>query len=410
MRILLSAIYPYVFLLLYLIIPFDNYIRALPNILLVILAVAFPLVVKKEDFRKMRSTSILFFLGFLAYLSLNSFFNGRYGADFNILKNIMLAAGMMVLYIPLQNGNLLEGDTGKIKSAIIFSSLAAIVFTVYNFVIITDKTGSFSLGDSPQIIESLLIDRIYLGMLCVFSILISFQAISKKYHPSNNYYLANILVNLLFIILIGSKIALISLFVIALLRQFYGKPKVWKILIAVAATIAVVGLFLIIRNERLFKNYQIENSTSPPVFMENSLTYELRAVVWASAIDIIGDIGLTFTGIGFDENKNRLVENYRNTIPDPQKRAHFISERYNTHNQFLDFYISAGFIALLLFVVFILVSFISNRKRFFPTAMLSILILYCLVENPFNRQIGSYYVGFILIVLMTGPKGMKTTI
>lgn len=75
--------------------------------------------------------------------------------------------------------------------------------------------------------------------------------------------------------------------------------------------------------------------------------------------------------------------------------------RYNTHNQFLDFYLGAGIIALALFLIFILISFFTLRKNFFPTAMLAILVMYCLVENVFHRQIGAYYIGFILIVLIT---------
>ena len=243
MRILLSAIYPYAFLLLYLIIPFDNYIRALPNILMAILVVAFPFIVKKEDFKKLKFLPIAVFLLFFVYLCLDSFFSGRLSEDFNIIKKVLIAVGLAMLYIPI-------ADVKKINSAIIFSALAAILFSVYNFVLITDATGSFALGDSPQVIESLLIDRLYLGLLCTFSILISFQAIQKKYHPNNNYYLANIIINLLFIVVIVSKIAVISLFVLMLIRQFYGKRKIWNMVIAIATIILIVGLFFIIKNEK----------------------------------------------------------------------------------------------------------------------------------------------------------------
>ena len=54
MKVLLSAIYPYIYLLLFFTIPFDDYVRALPNILLVVLVLAFPFVVKKEDFEKIK--------------------------------------------------------------------------------------------------------------------------------------------------------------------------------------------------------------------------------------------------------------------------------------------------------------------------------------------------------------------
>ncbi|CAM3342500.1 hypothetical protein AEQU2_01192 [Aequorivita lipolytica] len=397
MRILLSAIYPYAFLLLYLIIPFDNYIRALPNILMAILVVAFPFIVKKEDFKKLKSLPIAIFLILFAYLLIDSFSSGRLLEDFNIIKKIMIAAGLAILYIPV-------ADAKKINGAIIFSSLAAILFSVYNFVLITDATGGFALGDSPQVIESLLIDRLYLGLLCTFSILISFQGIQKKYHPNNNYYLANILINALFIILIASKIAVVSLFILLLIKQFYGQRKIWKILIAAFAITAVVGLFFVIRNEQSIQSSQKENLKNPPAFIENSMTYELRAVVWNCAQTIINEDGFTLTGIGFDATKDELVACYKTQISDIEKSEKFVSKRYNTHNQFLDFYLSAGFIALFIFLAFVVVSFITNRKQFFPTAMLAILLMYCMVENLFHRQIGAYYVGFILIVLITSAK------
>lgn len=404
MRILLSAIYPYAFLLLYLIIPFDNYIRALPNILLAILVIAFPFIVKKEDFKKLKSLPFAMFLGLFAYLCVNSFFAGRITEDFNIIKKVLIALGLVILYIPVADINDRAGWTGKIKVAIIFSSIAAILFSVYNFVLITDATGSFSLGESPQVVEALLIDRLYLGLLCTLSILISFQSIPKKYHPNNNYHLANILINGLFIVLIASKIALVAIFVWVLIRQFYGNRRVWKMVIAGAAIVAVIGLFFLMKEESANRHNVSENQKSSLSFLENSMTYELRAVVWECASDIIQKEGLILNGFGFNTTIDKLVSCYETQIPNEEKRGEFTAMQYNTHNQFLDFYLSAGLIALLFFLAFILLSFISVRKHFFATAMLAILILYCLVENVFHRQIGAYYVGFILITIIASAR------
>src|SRR5690606_15993077 len=99
--------------------------------------------------------------------------------------------------------------------------------------------------------------------------------------------------------------------------------------------------------------------------IENTMTYELRVVVWKCAETIISQKGFSLTGIGFDNTKDQLVSCYEEQISNINKKEKFVSERYNTHNQFLDFYLSAGFIALLLFVLFIGVSFISTRKQFF---------------------------------------------
>ena len=401
MRILLAAIYPYVFLLLYLIIPFDNYIRALPNILLAILVITFPFIVKKSDFRKLKSLPFAIFLVLISFLLLNSLISGRFEEDLNVIKKILIAIGLVVLYIPVIENGSAGIRTRKINDAIIFSSLAAIAFSVYNFVLITHADGNFAFGESPQVIESLLIDRLYLGLLSVFSILISYRSIHKTYHPNNTYYLANIFINALFIFLIASKIAIVAILVIILVRQFYGKRKIWKVAIATFVVIGIVGLFFLLKNYSN-KQWEVdEDSKITSVFIENSMTYELRAVVWQCASNIIKDEGFSWTGIGFETTEDKLLDCYSDTISNAKKRNDFISREYNTHSQFLDFYLSAGFIALLLFLIFIVASFVSVRKQFLPTALLAILILYCSVENVFHRQIGAYYIGFILIVLMT---------
>lgn len=403
MKILLAAIYPYAFLLLYFIIPFDNYIRALPNILLAILLIAFPFIVKKEDFKKLKSLPILLFLALFAFLFLNSFFSGRLMEDFNIIKKVLIAVGLVILYIPVS-------DEKKINTAIILSSLAAIIFSIYNFVLITDATGNFAWGDSPQLVESLLIDRIYLGLLCTLSILISFQEIKRIYHPNNNYYLANIIINIVFIILIASKIAVVVLFVLFLIKQFYGRKRIWKFLIVAIVLIAITAFFLLLKNNNQQSWDAGISKSSAPSFIENSMTFEIRSVVWLCAQNIMNDEGFTFTGLGFDTTKDRLVSCYDSQIKNTTKKQQFISERYNTHNQFFDFYLSAGFIALLLFLLFIGLSFISVSKQYYPTAMLAILVMYCLLENVFYRQIGAYYVGFILIMLVTGRTSLKNNI
>ncbi len=400
MRILLSAIYPYVFLLLYLIIPFDNYIRAFPNIVLGILVIIFPFIVRKSDFKKLRTGPIAVFLGFFAFLLINSFISGRLNDDFNIIRKVMIAVGLVILYIPV-------ADVKKINSAIILSALAAIVFSVYNFVLIAHSTGSFVLGDSPQVVESLLMDRLYLGMLCVFSIIISMQALKKQYHPENNYYLANILINAIFIILIASKISLVVLFVLLLVSQFYGQRKLWRIALALIAIAGIIGLFFVLKQEKDLSYESQESMQLTPVFIEKSMTYELRSIVWKCAQEIIQGNDLLVTGIGFQNTQEELLECYSSNIEDSKKKEDFLSHRYNTHNQFLDFYISAGIIALTLFLIFIVLSFFTLRKNFFPIAMLAILVMYCLIENVFHRQIGAYYVGFILIVLVTMIKPVE---
>lgn len=403
MRILLSAIYPYIFLLLYLILPFDNYIRALPNILLIILAVAFPLVVKQSDFKKLKSFPVLLFFLLVLFLFLNSTFSGRLGEDIGVIGKVFITLGLAVLYIPVN-------DVEKIKYAVVFSSLAAIAYSLYHFVLITHDLGYFVLGDSPQVVEALLIDRVYLGMLSVFSILISIQGIKKQYHPLNNYHLGNIIINFVFILLIASRIALVALLILILLRQFYGKRRIWKFVLAGISALALTGFLLVLKNK---DNQWLKSDKIPKVvvdFVENSRTYELRTTVWSCAGEVMKKNDIPLNGLGFKTTEAKLVECYAENIENPIKREEFLSLKYNTHNQFLDFYLGAGVLAPVLFIVFILGSLIISRQQYFPTAMIVLLVWYCLVENVFHRQIGSYYIGLIMLAILiaVGMRGEKS--
>ena len=204
MRILLASIYPYAFLLLYLSIPFDNYVRALPNILTVILAALFLFIVKKEDFKKLKTLPLIAYVVLIGYLLVNSALMVRLSDDFTFINKILLTLALVVFYLPIQ-------DMTKVKNAVIFSSLGAIVFSVINIFILVNVAQDVTLSFPRQVVEALLIDRLYLGLLSIFSILISYQSIKSKYRATNPYHFANIVINVLFVFLMLSKIAMIIL-------------------------------------------------------------------------------------------------------------------------------------------------------------------------------------------------------
>jgi len=186
MRILLSSIYPYVFLLLYLTIPFDNYMRALPNILLVVLAVSFPFVVTKADFQKLKRLPTLLFIVFVVFLFILALITGRLAVDSPVIEKVALAMGLVLLYVPIQGFK-------KIKKAIIFSSVAAIIFSLIKIIIGVYQGTEFEFLNSGNLIEAMLVDRIYLGLLCVLSIIASYsllQILRRRHHTERHFYTA----------------------------------------------------------------------------------------------------------------------------------------------------------------------------------------------------------------------------
>lgn len=386
MRILLASIYPWIYVLLFLTIPFDNYVRVLPNILMGILVVTFPFIVKKAHFKKLNKIPALLFALFCVYIVLNALSFGRLPEDFVLIKKILLSFGLVLLYIPIQ-------DSEKIKRAIVFSSLAVILFSVINIFVIINTSEDIVLGFSRQVIEALLIDRLYLGFIAILSVLVSYQSIQPKFHPNNKYLLANIIINVLFVFLLVSKIAIIILGVLFIIGQLYGARKWLRFPLAL---VIVVGLSALVFSMAHKEGEDAEKRS----FFEKTLTWELRTEVWKCVEYISNSEGFIVTGFGFDETKNKLVNCYEDQIENDYKKGVFVASKHNSHNQFVDIYFNWGAIALGLFLCFVIVVFLKNRKQFIPTAYLVVLISYCMVENVFHRQIGAYYVGFVLIATL----------
>ncbi len=393
MKILLSAIYPYIFMLLYLIIPFDEYFRALPNILMTILVIAFPFVAKKADFKKLLLKPLLVLALFFVYLLVNSFFQETISQDIGVINKMMIPIGLVLLYLPIS-------DFKKLEKAIVFSSFIAIVFTLVQFMVLINNDAEVSLLFFQETVDALLIDRIYIGLLCVLSILISYKSLTKKYHPDNVYYLISIIISVLYILLIMSKTAIILLIAVTLLRQFYG-PKIKTRLIITFITLLIFSVFGYFNYQNLFQiNINSKNNFSEIEYNESYMPLGYRTIIWDCAINISENSSDKIFGIGFKETSKQLINCYENEISDPLTKHNFVSKKFNIHNQYADFYISSGLISLVLFLLVLIYLLFKHHKQFFPTALLVAIILFGMAENYFHRQVGAYYFGFILVMLL----------
>ena len=403
MRILLAAIYPYVFILLYLVIPFDEYVRVLPNILMLILIVIFPIIINKKDLKKIAKVSMFLLLLFLIYLLTNSFVQGRLEVDFVYLKTIMIPLGIVFLYVPIT-------DFKKVNKAIIFSSFIAIVYSLIKFLILVNQNTDVSINFFQETVDALLIDRIYVGLLCVLSVIISYQSITKQFHPDNKYYLISMVLNVTYLLLIMSKTAIIILLFVAVLRQFYGKDKK----IRLGATAIILAFLAIMSYFKLPNN--IENTFKPQkdisevTYAGSTIPLSYRSLIWDCALKITKDSNTNFFGIGFRETSDRLVNCYENEIEDLNTKQNFINKRFNTHNQYFDFYISSGLISIILFVGILIYLFFKKHKDYYSTSLLLSIILFGLVVNYFHRQVGAYYIGFVLLILLINNKNLAKNI
>ena len=401
MRILLASIYPYAFLLLYLIIPFDEYIRAIPNLLLGLLVIAFPFVVQKKDFGKLINKPSLLFLIFFLYLIGNTLLLNRMEEDFTILKKIFIAVLLVVLYIPVHGFK-------KINKAIIFSALAAILFSLFNFIVLINSQSAFEMLTPENSLDVLLIDRLYLGLLCVLSILVSYKSIRNNFHPVNKYYLINIVVNVLFIFLMISKEAIFIGLAILLVRQLYG-PHL-KLRLGITAILLAGAILVLSLNNGLPKKFFSSTENQSELnFIEKFMPMEFRQLIWGCIVSMGKDGQHSIFGRGFRNTNDDLLNCYDTTLQDIDTKTWFLSHRFNTHNQFADLYLSAGLLAFLLFIGILASLLFQYRKDYYKVALIVIITLFALSESFFHRQIGGYYFGFILIALLLNDPILNRT-
>jgi O-antigen ligase len=393
LRVLISSLYPYLFLGLYLSIPFDNYFRALPNILLGVLIAAFLLIVKKSDFLKLKKAPTLVLFALLTSMAVIAAFNNQLEQDWSIISKLLLALALTVLYLPVR-------DMTKVNNAVIFSSLAAIVFSVVNIFILVNLSQDVALDFPRQVVEALLIDRLYLGMLAILSILISYQLISNKYHPNNRYHLANIVVNVLFVFLMLSKVAMIILLLLVILKQFYQRNWLSRALSALVGAAVLILLVVIPFSNPKDPEVRQTSESALERLLDNTFTWELRRTVWSCAVHVAQENPVGLTGLGVQATRTGLLSCYEQ-LDDRRQSREFVIARYNSHNQFMDTYLVFGLVGLILLLAFFVTAFFGSRRHFLPTAFLLVLGGYCLVENVFYRQIGGYYVGLMLIFILT---------
>jgi O-antigen ligase len=330
---------------------------------------------------------------FFLYLIINALLAGRIESDWGVIKKILLPGLLVLLYLPLQ-------DFSKINKAIIYSSLAAIIFSVVKLIMLINEGQPFNFLESAPLIEAVLIDRLYLGLLCILSILISLRSIKDSYHPDNRYYFINIIINTLFILLIVSRIAIVTLVIIFLLGFIYKIKRGPQFMFATG--ILLLGFLLAfifnndLRKEIFYSNRNIKNQG----LVENTLAFEPRVIIWNCAYQLSRYDGTMIKGLGFQNTNDMMEDCYETTIDDASKRNWFLTQRYNTHNQFIDIYLGGGIIALAIMIFGFLTLFVRNRKQFYPTALIITFLTFAMVENVFHRQIGAYYIGFILLSLI----------
>ncbi len=227
----------------------------------------------------------------------------------------------------------------------------------------------------------------YMGIYIVFSICVliyQFQKnlIPKKYIPTHAILFFLLLIFLLFL---SPKMPLVALFLISLHVFLNLKFRLKKYFILVSFLAVIVsGYFFIpsFQQRWLETSSFISKTESSTSLMENSLT--IRKIIVDIDMDMLKAFWLKGAGPG---NLQSYLDNYYYYY---SVSTYTSVGPFNTHNEYLNIWLSFGIIGILLFAGFL---FFYFRKAYLTGSILYLyfLVLICccfLTENLLDRQRG----------------------
>lgn len=298
-----------------------------------------------------------------------------------------------------------------ILNTFLLSLVGLIVLGSFNLVEYYLSTGEFNMRGGGHINKLLIIARPYLGFLLSIGIFVSlylFRIVQEKYK------IVYALLPILFIIYLGiisNRIQVLSLLFIAIFYFiFYLRVSILKKVVAISSLIILlIGSLQF--NSNLKDRFGLSSLSNNKLSLIESFSHiEPRVTIWKCTFGIINEDNFNhLKGIG---NMEVLLSKLEicydvSTVNNPM-RGYFLSDTFNTHNQFLEYYVLSGIVGFLILGAVFILLFIKVKKYFIPTALLVTLFNFCFVENLFDRQIGSYFFGFtIFLILLIHSNNIK---
>ena len=370
---------------------------AIPNGANIALALMFPFVINWSQLvKRLNKKPVIWFAIFVFFIFFKSVFMSYFIEDISQIKKLFQVLLLLILSFGLK-----EKSVGYLKLGIVLGTLTACVYSLIKICIIVFQTGVFNFTKGPLINETLPVQRLYLGLLCTFSLIFVLERLLKN-RKKYNFFLAVFFI--FFTFLIAGRIAVISVLFIII---YY----VFTFLKSYMRYIAVLSIFVLISitaftNNNLSKRLFHSEDNFRTTYFEKIEMHEPRFLIWKYSLEILKETNL-ITGNGYSKTTEKLVNEYKN-ISQEKKRNWFIDKEFNTHNQYLDILISQGVLAALIFIVFLVQVFKVAKKSHTNILLLTSMLIYMTVYNNFHRLIGVYLFSLILIVILSKDNSKKT--
>ncbi len=231
----------------------------------------------------------------------------------------------------------------------------------------------------------------YLSMFTLLSL--SFLLFGKtQLSLYKGFFYLTLLIQLVAIILYGSRIAYVIFFIIIaiyLFKNLSSRKGINRIRYITIYSVCFLGIIFLAFNIPIVKErilftlgYKYDYKFNNKEFVKNNTPEENgRLLLWQDALDLIKERPIF--GYGTGATREVLLQKYKK-----EKHTLFLEKRFNAHNSYLELLLSGGIILLLSYLALILVLFLKSfrKKDFVLLSFASIIAITSITETLFIAQ------------------------
>ncbi|MBA5629202.1 O-antigen ligase family protein [Moheibacter lacus] len=283
--------------------------------------------------------------------------------------------------------------------AFLIGSTSLLLLSVIKLGLHYNSYQNLNLDVGAKVNELLMGERPYLGFIylvsfCVCLYLVRYQR--KKRIKIFHYLLC--LIFCIFILFISARLSILSLLIIIGVAVFYAKNKKRTLLISLGGIVVMAFAGVLNPNfiSRLTAGFEQDK-----LEIQKIILLEPRSHIWQCSAKIVKSNSATWMGLGFKNSINQLEDCYltHENFLNEEHRKFFVKSRFNSHNQFINFYLSSGIFSLIVFLIIFVMLFKSQYKNYVSFALVLALFLFCIFENVLSRQLGAMMFGVVLSIL-----------
>ncbi|MDN6280112.1 MAG: O-antigen ligase family protein [Psychroflexus sp.] len=359
---------------------------ALPNILLIPLVLL--ILFGEKDKRFIQSPFFVLFAGAVLVLILTAVVQGTFINQISKFTRHILFLILFIVFYQVTKKR-------QVENAYLIGAITVLVISSILISIEKINNSEFMLSGGEIVNDILLLERPYFGIALVIATFITLKRAAKN----PKYYLLALLFTA-FNIYISARLAIVLCIFLFFIYAIKNSPFNFYKSLGIGLGLVFILGFSLSLSDNFMKRMHLDKDYEKLVIRVKA--YEPRFIIWPCAHEIIKKNN--YWGIAsFKESEAQLVNCYASKISKEDKRNYYTSQKFNTHNQFLDYFLMGGWpTATLLLLSFFIPLFM--RKTSFELKMILLIFLgFFLVENVIHRQLGRYLFA-IFAALYSKPK------